>query len=156
MSEKVYDEVAYTLMVPAGAIVDDQGGVITRYRDLTETQQKHFLKLILSQTFEQIIEKDSPTANLTHNFEQHKDKRYHVHGSFYKVTSKQMEQVQLCINNIMGYALKNQKIFYYKLKNINAGWQKYATKEKYMQVLMNLPLDDAIVGEGGSPDGSPR
>lgn len=110
---------AITLIVPAGCKITNN----TRYRDLTITEQKIFLKSLMSEGIYGLIPYD-------HVFEEHKDGRIHMHGRMIDCSAEHMRLKQVDINQLLGYSLDNKKIFYYKPETNWAGWDVYMQKHQ--------------------------
>lgn len=118
---------AYTLMIPAGCVLGAKATPVVRYRDFSFDQQKAMLEKLLDT---QIL----PDTKFTMNFEQHTDKRYHVHGTIFECDSECMKDTQRRINLLLGYASDNNKIFYFKKAFYQQGWDAYCRKHLLEQV----------------------
>lgn len=120
---------AITLQIPAGCQVTST----KRYRDLTHDEQKLFIKCLMSEGIFGLIPYD-------HYFEEHKDKRIHMHGRMRECSAEHMRLKQVDINQKLGYSLDNKKLFYYKPEYFAEGWDAYIKKHFKKVNLMEIDL----------------
>lgn len=123
-------EWAFTLIIPAGCKINDELQTmvfgdrkeyvvdegVNRYRDLCGTCQQALLLFLLY---------DLPCKSV---FETHKDGRYHLHGKAIS-TAYELNLLRIAINETLGYAPGNLKIFDYRLYR-NVGWDNYMQKDQ--------------------------
>lgn len=133
ISDKNY---AYTLIIPAGCMVNKTFGI--RFRDLTPAEQRALLCKLL-------VDEIMPDTLYSINYEQHKDGRFHIHGHIKGSCSECILSMQRQINIRLGYKSDNKKIFYYKIEYNKAGWDTYCHKDilKHCELPEESPLQGA-------------
>lgn len=112
---------AFTLIIPGGCIKKCIHKDV-RYRDLHDVAQKVFLQEIMDDNI-------LPDTKYTCAFEQHKDGRFHMHGTIFDISRECMWDLQRKINLHLGYSSASNKIFHFKEEYYQLGWKAYCNKD---------------------------
>jgi len=101
------------------------------YKNYDFTTQKNILLCYYKKMFDEL------QINMDYVFEQHKDKRWHMHATVYQITEKVINTVnEWFCKDIVGlpYPKQYNQICYYKPVFKHSGWCDYCVKDMLLNI----------------------